>query len=170
MTDKSIASTELIFNGAQCKTYSWSQSHTDLEINVSLRGSIKREDIRVTLTNDEICIELLPSATSVSQTIPPGQPVNILVEGKFEHPVDTESAYWLVEKGKSNLVVYIDKREDRWWKQLLINEKVTTTGPKNYSIPMEHLDEGARMSIQKLIKEQREKRVADGDDDEFSLA
>lgn len=108
-----------------------------------------------------------PDASSKSRT-DVGSPIDVLMNGRFEHPVDRESVYWLVVKDEHNLVIYIDKREDRWWKQLLIDEEVTVSGRRNYSVPMEHVSEGARMEIDKLIKDQRGKLIER--DDEFSLA
>jgi hypothetical protein len=135
-----------IFNGARCKSYSWSQSHDDLEIRIKLPKIVKQDQISVALSRREICVNVLND----------GKKEN-LINGRFEHQVDTETAFWIVEKEGPNLAVFVDKIEDMWWKKLLDNEEAFVQGPKNYTVAMDRLDEGSRMVIDKLVTEQRKK-------------
>lgn len=161
MSSRSYHETD-IFNGAQCKAYSWSQSHTDLEIRIKLTRPIRNEDLRVTVSKKKLCIELIQDQTN-TPGIDLSQPVETLVIGEFEHPVDTESACWFVDSVDLCLTIYIDKKEEMWWKQLLLNEEVTAAGPKSYSVPMDQLDECSRMVIDKLITDQKKKMIDKSD-------
>lgn len=80
-----------------------------------------------------------------------------LMSGQFEHSVDTGSAHWLLDNDGPAIVIYIDKSESMWWKNLLLNEEVKESGPRNYTVSMDLLDDGSRMVIDKLIVEQRNK-------------
>lgn len=152
-----------IFNGAQCRNYSWAQTHADLEIRIKLAKPTRYEDVNVILSENKICVELFHSET-IRQRFDPGLPTEVLVEGEFEHPIDVGSAYWLIQKDEPTIIIYIDKREEMWWKHLLLNEEVTEIGPRNYTVPMDGLDEGSRMAIAKLISEQKQKIVQRADD------
>lgn len=152
-----------IFNGACCKAYSWSQSHSDLEIRIKTARPVKYEDVSVVVSKRDICVEVSHDIQSEGPRGVIDVNVETLVEGCFEHPVDTDSAYWLIETNPPCIVLYVDKAEDMWWKQLLVDEDVTETGPKSYTVPMDHLDNGSRMMIEKLIVEQRNKMTSKED-------
>lgn len=82
----------------------------------------------------------------------------VLVDGRLEHPIDQESACWLLDnEHEPAIVIYVDKSEELWWKQLFLNEQTIEMGPKNRTILMDHLDDGSRMMIDKLIVDQRNK-------------
>ena len=81
---------------------------------------IRNEDIRVIVSKDNLCIELMQDETK-AHGLDRGKPAEVLVIGEFEHPVDTESACWFVDNKDSCLTVYIDKKEEMWWKQLLLD-------------------------------------------------
>lgn len=163
------AKTDDISNGARCKSYSWSQSHSDLEIRIRLTNKVKYEEINVVVNRQEISVELVDdNEHSPADDIDQVSPDKVLIEGKFEHPVDTDSVYWLIDNEEASIVIYIDKAEDMWWKQLLLNEEVFEAGPKNYVVAMDHLDDGSRMMIDKLIIDQRNKLMSK--DDKFSPA
>lgn len=152
-----------IYNGARCKSYCWSQSHSDLEIRINLAKMVSYEDIDVTIKSDSIRVEL-DSDYDSNYSDPDESSPRILMEGKFEHPVDTESASWLLDRDGPCIVIYIDKAEDLWWQKLLLNEQVTKAGPRNYTVLMNHLDDGSRMAIDRLVVEQRNKILRRNDD------
>lgn len=156
-----------IFNGAQCRGYSWAQTHVDLEIHVKLAKRAKYDDVDVILTANRICVQLSHPDT-VKFRSDPGLPKETLVEGEFEHPIDVESAYWLIQNDVPTIVIYIDKREEMWWKQLLMGEQVTEAGPREYSVPMDYLAEGSRMAIDKLLTEQRRRFKIQKEEDDLS--
>lgn len=145
-----------IFNGARCQTYSWSQSHSDLEIRAKLpKGKTQEIKIKIKLKKGEILVKVY--VCNGFECFHP-------VLGRFEHEVDVESAYWMVDKESSSLVIYLDKTEDMWWNKLLVHEQPTELGPKNYTVPMDELDEGARMAVDKLITDQKKKLISSRDD------
>lgn len=148
-----------IFNGARCKAYSWSQGHGDLEIRVKLAKAVKHEQVSVSLSKNEICVSLVY-----------GYKKETIVEGRFEHQIDVESAYWVIEKEGPHLAIFIDKAEEMWWKRLLENEEVSEQGPKCFSVPMDQLDEGSRMVIDKLVTKQRRKLLNENNADRLSPA
>lgn len=157
-------------NGSKCKSYCWSQSHSDIEISVKLTEMVKYEDINVIIGPSDIKVELLiPKQRSIykQQQHQDQQHSSecsnctrmTLIEGQFEHQITTESVYWLMDNDGPCIMIYLDKSENIWWKQLLRNEEVTESSPRNYTILMDHLDNGSRMCIDRLIVEQRNKRT-----------
>lgn len=152
-----------IFNGARCKTYRWSQSHSDLEVRIELEGPVRYENLKVDVTSDNLKVNLVSSIDTIE-----GKEKTI-VEGQFEDQIDPESVYWVLDtEGKPCLIMYMDKVRGKWWNKLLKNEEATEKGPINYVIDMEDLGEGSRMAIEKLVYEQKSKLdLQDGDD--FSL-
>lgn len=159
MTTQTYKPTSDIFNGARCKSYSWSQSHCDLEIRVKLTRTIKQNQITVALSRCEICV-----------TLTNGLGKETLVEGRFEHDIDVESAYWVLEKEDPQLVIFIDKKEEMWWKKLLENEKASEQGPKNFTVSMDQLDEGSRIVVDKLVTKQKKKLLLTNNADSLSPA
>lgn len=154
-------------NGSECKSYCWSQSHSDIEISIKLTGIVKYEDVNVIISPSDIKVELLiPKQRSTFKQQQDQQSSDcsncarlILIEGQFEHQITTESVYWLIDNDGPCIMIYLDKSENIWWKQLLLNEEVTESSPRNYTILMDHLDNGSRMCIDRLIVEQRNKRT-----------
>lgn len=144
-----------IYNGARCKFYCWSQSHSDLEIRIKLAKAIRYDNVDVTITSNYIKVMIVVGDIKKEHEF---KTITIM-EGNFEYEVSTESSYWLLDNEDLNIVIYIDKLERMWWKQLLLNEEVTEKGLKNYTILMDHLDDGSRMAVDKLIVEQRNKRT-----------
>lgn len=153
-----------IYNGARCKSYCWSQSLSDIEVRVNLSKMVSYEDVSVSITQSSIKVELDIDYDSADSDLD-GPSTKTLMKGKFEHPVDTESASWLLDKDGPCIVIYIDKAENLWWQKLLIDEHPTKAGPRNYTMLMDHLDDGSRMAVEKLIIEQRNKALNRNSDD-----
>lgn len=165
MTDYSILSD--IHNGAQCKAYCWSQSHGDLEIRIKLDRLVRYEDVSVILTQQRIKVTLLELVhkrdTGDSVSCAEMITTKVLLDGTFERRVNTESFYWLIDGEEPSITIYVDKKEGMWWRQLLMNEEVAKHGPRNYTLSMDHLDDGSRMTVDKLIFEQRTKKTSSED-------
>lgn len=157
-----------IYNGASCKSYCWSQSHSDLEISVKLVRVVKYENVNVMITSNQIRVELIDRLADHSDQNE--FCTKCLIDGQFERSVRAESAYWLLDNDEPSIVIYIDKMENMWWKQLLINEEATLAGPRNYSIQMDNLDDGSRMVVDKLIVEQKKKIHSNSNEDSLSPA
>lgn len=146
-----------IFNGADCRSYCWSQSHSDLEVRVKLIKSLDYDDLTVNIQSDSICIELEKSRVEQVQLDCCESQIDTLLEGKFEHPVDVDSAYWVLDREEPAVVIYIDKVEKLWWKSLLYGEQVIELGSQNYSVPLSDLTDEYRVVIDKLVHDQKDK-------------
>lgn len=131
--------------------------------------AVKHEDVNVVITKRNICVEIARSNTRQHRDDPIVlEPIETLVDGKFEHPIDRDSVCWLIENDEPCIVIYVDKAEEMWWKKLLFNEEVTEAGPRSYTVPMDNLDDESRMRIDKLICDQRNKLLSK--DDQYSPA
>lgn len=158
-----------IFNGARCETYRWSQSHSDLEIRVELERPITHEDIEVEVTSSHLRISRINHLDTIDKFLAGETETQILVEGDLEDHVDVESAYWVLDmEQRPCLIVYIDKVVGKWWNGLLKNEISTQKGPTQHIIDIEDLPEDSRMTIDKLVYEQRAKFDLN-DNEDFSL-
>lgn len=126
---------------------------------------VSYEDVSVEITTESIKVELdTDEYESIDSNSASWSSVKTLMMGKFEHPIDTESESWLIDKDGPCIVIYIDKVENLWWRKLLVDEQVTKEGPRNYTVLMEHLDDSSRMAIDKLVVEERNKALRRNDD------
>lgn len=141
-----------LYNGARCKSYCWSQGHSDLEVRVLLDRACSNNDIRVSLTYRYLKIELIYSEFTPCKT------VKVLLEGTLERSVVKDSLFWHIDDQPKVLVLFMDKLESLWWNSLIVGEQAIERGITQRSIPSDSLDEGARMVINKLIAEQKEKK------------
>lgn len=148
-----------MYNGARCKTYSWTQSLMDIEIRMVLGRQISYEEVVVEVTSTTVCVRLqTQSLTSSLSKLDQDSASLILIKGELEHPVIPSSLYWLIDNDKrSSIVLFLDKSNPLWWKRLLKDEKQLERGQREYAIAIEHLDDGSRMMINKLVIEQRNK-------------
>lgn len=152
-----------IYNGARCKTYSWSQSHSDLEVRIELEDQISYENLKVGVTSDHIRVDWMKSLNTVNVE------EKTIVEGDFEDSVDQESVYWVLNtERRPCLIIYMDKTIGKWWDKLLKNEEASEKGPVDRIIDMDDLEDGSRMAIDKLINEQKSKLFLH-DVDDFSF-
>lgn len=135
-----------MYNGARCDSYRWSQSRSDLEVRVSLERPARYEDISVEITARGISIELGGH--------------HRLIQGEFVHPIKPDSVYWLIDNEERCIVVFLDKVTPLWWDHLLKYEKPTQLGPRDYRESIEHLDDGARMAIDRLVTQERNKLLS----------
>lgn len=126
---------------------------------MKLTKTIKQDQINVALSKRKICVNLTD-----------GYEKKTLIKGKFEHQIDVDSAYWVLDKEGPHLVIFMDKIEDMWWKKLLEDETASEQGPKNFTVPMDQLDEGSRMVIDKLVTSQKKKLTRGNDIDSLSPA
>lgn len=158
-----------ISNGARCKTYRWSQSHSDLEMRIELEQPVTHEDIEVEVISNHLKIRQIKHLDNIDKFLAHETETHTIVEGDLEDSVDTESVYWVLDvERKPCLIVYMDKIIHKWWKELLKNEIATQRGKTHYVIDVEDLNESSRMTIDKLICEQRAKFNLH-DNDDFSL-
>lgn len=131
-----------IFNGARCSNYSWTQTHSDLEIHIPV-GSLENLDmIDIALTLDKIKISTRDS---------------VLLDGRLERDVIKSSITWQQEVtfDQKFLIVYMDKMQNLWWKTLLIGEKQLQIGPVERISSMYGMDESSRSRIDKLITDHK---------------
>lgn len=148
-----------VFNGARCETYSWTQSHSDIEICIALNRRVTYEQISVVATSKRISVRLHPQRPT-QEVVHPNKSSDSfpLMEGEFEHQIDSSTVYWLLDNDKRpTIVLFIDKSTPLWWNRLIKDEKQLQHGRRNYAISIEHLDDGSRMIIDKLVIEQRNK-------------
>lgn len=137
------------FNGAICKTYCWSQGHSDLEIRIFIDRNTNHDEIRVILSKTFIRVERSPvELRQETSSI-------VLMEGLLERDVRKDSLFWVIDKDLQCIVIYIDKQESLWWQRILRDEDLVEEGPRFYSVPMDNLNDSSRMAIDKLIVERR---------------
>lgn len=151
----------LIFNGAACSSYCWSQSHSDLEIRVKLKTNIRYEDVEVELIGEKIKVFIRDRWTNGDGLYDRLDNCNFitLLDGRLERAVDKDTLCWLIDSDDRAIVIYVDKLENLWWSKLLDDEEPNEIGPKNYSVMIDHIDLGSRMVIDRLVTEQRNKMI-----------
>lgn len=142
-------STELtipIENGFEMGKYKWTQTAKDISVVITLDSDVKVKDISVKYTANTLCIKIKNET---------------FVEGNLLNDVKVDSSTWyIVEvkgKGIRDLVVDLDKQKyEEWWSCVVKGHtQIDTTKvvPENGSI--DDLDQETRMTIDKMLYEQR---------------
>lgn len=137
---------EPINNGNEFNTYKWTQNHKDVSIVIYLEKGLKPRDIQV---------NFFPNSISVFNK----KNNSLLLSGDLYSIIKAENSLWYFDED-NNLVLELDKKKfDEWWKFALKGEpeinlqKIVTPNGS-----LEDLDQETRMTIDKMLFEEKMKR------------
>ena len=131
------------YNGADCGSYFWSQSLTDLEIVLPVPASVvSSKHVQVLVQIDSINVLI-----NVNNTWKP------LLSGKLTHTVDDNSSIWTLDPSKL-VQVSIEKSQQAWWSALLISEKPIKLGNIDRSVKLEDLPLDTQTIVHNMTTQQ----------------
>lgn len=133
-----------IYNGAECGSYTWCQTLTDLEINVQLSNEINPDQLNVSINRFGLSVTHIDC---------------LIVSGAFERSIREDSFYWSLEshEDRKSLVIYLNKSEAAWWSQLLVDEIHLKEGKQSRVASIDDLDDETKMKIDKLLVDSRKR-------------
>ena len=115
--DESIST----YNGAKTSKYNWSQSITNVDVQVKLPEGTVAKMLKVDIKASSIKVTLKSAAASD----PP------IMEGQFDGKVKPEDSFWSVEE-KKYLNLNLEKAGEAIWKTVLKgDEEIDTTKVDN---------------------------------------
>lgn len=132
------------YNGAIYENYSWSQSITEIDINVKVPPNITTKNLAIEILPSRISVKLKDSGTA-------------LLEGEFCNKCKHTDAIWSLDKSK--LEIHLEKVSEVWWDCLIQGEPKLDLSKIDCSRPYEELSEEAQAKIQELTWNQERKRL-----------
>ncbi|XP_011493970.1 PREDICTED: nudC domain-containing protein 3-like [Ceratosolen solmsi marchali] len=137
------------YNGASCKSYSWSQSIVDLDVLVPVPWEVRNsKQLRVVLDSHEIEVTKLGVNDSLT-----------LVKGRLSFKTKSGESYWYLDPGK-HLTLHLEKANERWWESLLEDEPLIELSRIDCTRKFEEMSECEQMKVEELMWKQRRKSFA----------
>ena len=129
-----------INNGLELEKYKWTQNHKDITIIIPITENISRKDITIKFNHNKLYVNILGC---------------VIINGELFGNVITDNCTWIMDGNE--LIIELDKKKfDEWWKYAIEGEPeidlskiVTERGSHEY------MDQDTRMTIEKMIQEQK---------------
>lgn len=125
------------WNGSVTDKYRWSQSISDLTVELSLPCPIAtKTDLNVNLSSSELNI-------SVN-----GKKV---LFGEFGGKIIPTESTWMIEDDRQTVLLYLDKLKSDWWKSFLIGDPEIDTTKIESTKRVDEYDTETQGAIRKII-------------------
>ncbi|XP_049802354.1 nudC domain-containing protein 3-like [Schistocerca nitens] len=135
------------YNGAVRDNYRWSQTITDLDVQVIVGPNVQKgsTDVRVSVTSNTVRVETRDKEDEWKT----------VVDGELCWLVNREECIWSLVPGQY-VQIHLEKTKERWWEALLKSEPKIDLTQIDASRPMDELSEEEHMKIEELMwNEQR---------------
>lgn len=138
------------YNGAMRDGYSWCQSIHDLDVRVKVDKEVcSRNQVRVDLTHTHLRVQVLNVAD--------GSWV-VAIDDDLPWRIKLDECIWTLVPG-DHILVNLEKTEERWWEQLLVNEPKINVRAIDPSKPFDDLDAESQAKIQELAYNNLQKQM-----------
>lgn len=133
---ESQAASSNCYNGADRGLYAWSQTISDIEVEVPLSPSIvKSSQISVTVTTSNINVRV--DGTE-------------LFSGMFPRPVKQDETVWTLTPGKS-IQIHLEKAKECWWDRLVQSEPKISLQQIDATRPFSELSQEEQMKLNEVV-------------------
>lgn len=154
--------TDLIPCNAECggdlERYSWTQHDTEVVVKLPMPPGLRSKQVRVVTTATTLHISFAGQSEPV-------------LDGPLFKPVKADECLWTIEDGVLTVTLFKTNLEyEEWWPHVCTTERqidMKTLRPP--SKHMRDLDDGARSTVEKMMFEQHQKRMAQPNMDELAL-
>ncbi|KAL4240886.1 protein localization to pericentriolar material [Mactra antiquata] len=137
------------YNGAVRDNYSWSQSITDLDVRVKVPDYIRKgRDAKVDIGKKHL---------KVSYKDDTGQ-WKMIIDGDLTWEVQKDECMWTLNPG-DNIHINFEKKDERWWEAVLVDEPKINVRKIDASRPMTDLDDEAQAKIEEMMYNDRRKKM-----------
>ncbi|GFE52974.1 hypothetical protein protein, putative [Babesia ovis] len=134
------------WNGGATNIYCWSQTFTDVTIEIVAKDPLHSKQVKLDITRNSMQLSLWGK---------------ILIKGKLPHLINADESMWSIED-KTRLVISLEKSEERWWDNIIEGHpKIDVTQIESvkrfdeFSAPQQH-------EMIKLMKQHKEQESKGG--------
>ena len=142
------------FNGGVTDRYVWSQTLSELTLEIPLGNGVSPQDLNVSLKSDGFSL-------SVKE--------EILVSGEFPHRISVPESMWNVDKATGRMFVFMEKTQNRWWSSMFVGDSEIDTSKVHSSKRLDEMDESTQASVRKIIFDQAQKAKGLPSSDEIKM-
>ncbi|XP_046399258.1 nudC domain-containing protein 3 isoform X2 [Ischnura elegans] len=149
-------STSDSYNGAVRKGYQWSQTISDLDVQVTVPTFVtKAKHLDVNIDAERLCVKLCGVPEEYVTEYPEK---TALLEGDLCYKTKKEESTWTLIPGHE-VQIHLEKCQERWWDALLTSEEKINLQNIDASRPMDDLRQEEQMKIQELMWAEQRKRM-----------
>jgi len=140
---------KLVGNGGQTERYSFTQTLSNVLVDIPIPFAITKKQLSVSLEPDRLAIKIA------------GQPD---INGKFSRDIDSDNSTWTIEeRNKKEKFLSLDlskANKMEWWGNVLEGDpKIDTSKIVPENSRLEDLDADTRQTVEKMMLEQRQKQM-----------
>lgn len=144
-----------IGNGGKTDKYVWTQTLSDLLVNIPLPTGITSRQLDISIRNTHLRVGIK------------GQGGNILVDGDLHKRVVVEDSFWTVEDGEIVISLTKDNKME-WWKCVIVGDaEINTQKVQPENSKLSDLDGETRKTVEKMMFDQRQKAMGLPSSDEL---
>ncbi|CAI2374824.1 unnamed protein product [Moneuplotes crassus] len=138
----------LIGNGLKTDTYSFTQTLSDITINVFIPDGIKAKNLDVIYSQKKLKVGIK------------GQPP--ILDGELFSKILADETLWNIEtiEGQRTVVITLDKVDKmKWWESVVVGgEKINTKKIEPENSKLSDLDGETRQTVEKMMFDQQQKQ------------
>jgi hypothetical protein len=141
------------WNGAATDKYYWSQSISEVTVEVVVGSDASAKDLKVDVTNTRLSIKCKGST---------------ILEGKLHEKVTAEESIWHLDDGK--IILSVEKQRQTWWKCVLEGDQEIDTTKVESVRTMDEYDGETQGAIRKIMFDQHQKAMGKPNSDQLRTA
>jgi len=130
------------YNGASTSKYNWSQSISDVTVQVPIPAGTKGKDLDVAF-----------HTTSIKVVLKPGN--KTILEGELVEKIKVDDSIWSID-GPS-LILTLEKGDERIWKTVIKGDEEIDATKVDNSKPIQDFDPETQVALKKIMYEQNRK-------------
>ena len=135
-----------IGNGGKTDKYEWTQTLSELTVNIHLPPGTKTKMLDVQIKNSSIKVSIKGQ----------GSP---LVQGELHKRVMVDDSLWTLEDGDL-VITFTKENKMEWWKCVLVGDpEINTQKVQPENSKLNDLDAETRQTVEKMMYDQRQKAM-----------
>ncbi|CAF0781724.1 unnamed protein product [Brachionus calyciflorus] len=133
------------YNGAIRENFCWTQSIKDIDVRVNISPLIKSsKDVKINIDKESLKVSIKEDGN--------------IINDQLTWKVKTDECTWSLFPG-DHIHIYLEKVQERWWENLLINEPKIDLKNINPEKPLEDLDQESQAKIKQMMYDKQQKQL-----------
>jgi len=133
-------------NGSTTDTYNWTQTLSELEVNVKVPEGTRARDLVVVIKANKLSVALK------------GQ--KPIMEGDTEKNINVGESSWTLDSNKLVVLTIVKQNQMEWWGRILKSEReISTKKVVPETSKLDDLDSDTRSTVEKMMFDQRQKQM-----------
>uniref|UniRef100_A0A1B6KVN7 CS domain-containing protein n=1 Tax=Graphocephala atropunctata TaxID=36148 RepID=A0A1B6KVN7_9HEMI len=138
-----------IYNGADCGTYRWAQTATEVDIKVPVASSVaKSNNVKVDIQACQLTVKVRSA----------GDDWDTVVDGQLAFKHHKDESIWTLLPGKQ-ISIHLEKSGERWWDRLLTTETGRDLTSVDATRDVADLPPEDQMQVEKVMVQEERKRL-----------